>query len=211
MMVKVKSALEEIVSQPLKATVLVGGSILAMLWIIDALAGRFGFLDYARYVVPFLPPFFITRTAREINWKKAGHDVIKDAEPLMLISFPESATVEGLGKARPELISDSAPRHLNLAYAEILGREFLPAARLNTPEERNRIIAELLDQFEKRRIGVIAHRALLLKPHPGHEPVPYLLNSVLKHTGVKLKWQAILVECDTDCRSTMSSKPETRM
>ena len=61
---------ESIVANPLHATFTVGGSILLLQALIHRLSPIWPPMDYLTYFIPFVPPFFITRTAKRISERK---------------------------------------------------------------------------------------------------------------------------------------------
>ena len=64
------STLEEIVATPLHATLAVGISILVLQALIHRLASFWPPVVYVHYVIPFVPPYIITRTAKRISERK---------------------------------------------------------------------------------------------------------------------------------------------
>jgi hypothetical protein len=95
--------LEYIVVQPLRATLAVGTSILLLLALIEYVAGYWPMAATIKFIVPFIPPFFITRTAKRINSRLAEHDFIRDAEPYIFVAYPKEATVEALLCVKPSM------------------------------------------------------------------------------------------------------------
>jgi len=189
-----KSTMENIVSNPLKATITVGVSILILLEIINAAEAIHWSIGLLRYLAPFVPPFIITRTARDIIQKRAEHDFVKDAEPYIFVAYPGEASEEALLNARPEIASDSASRHLNLPIEQVVEMEALPSSKLADPEDRKKIIRKLTSDFGTNNYGAITGYKLFLQPQENGKPVPYLMNTVLKRSGQRLKWQATLMK-----------------
>ena len=59
--------MQTIVSKPLLAIIVVGGSILLLQIVIYELSQIMYELIYLKYVVPFIPPFVITTTAKKMS------------------------------------------------------------------------------------------------------------------------------------------------
>ena len=95
---RVQGLLEQVVASPPRATLAVGSTILILLWLIQVMASRWPDLGYLRFIVPFIPPFFITRTARRINQRTAEYDFIRDAEPYIFVAFPVRYDMERRGE-----------------------------------------------------------------------------------------------------------------
>lgn len=185
--------LEFIVSRPPLATITVGGSILLLLWAIDAFAGRMPELRYLRLLVPFIPPFFITRTAKRINMRKAEFNFIADAEPVIYVGYAASPTLDSLLAARPEAVSDSTSRHLLLPAESLLQTVILPDERFHA-DERRRIFSTLLaaaPESDGRRV-VGDYRIVASMPR-SPEDKEFLMTAVLKTDGSRWKLQMILM------------------
>ena len=150
---------------------------------------------YVLYLVPFIPPFFVTRTAKRINQRRAEHDFINDAEPYIFVAFPEHLTVDSLLRTLPEMVSNSASDHLKLPVEHLLKMEVLPPAILANPEEREKIAEDLISDFRAQGSrGVIKNFPILLRPSDQSDSVPYLMNSVLKKIDGRIKWQGTLMK-----------------
>ncbi|MDZ7765052.1 MAG: hypothetical protein U5K00_11570 [Melioribacteraceae bacterium] len=69
--------MEKIVSRPILATIVVGGSILLLQLVIYELGMIWDWVNYLKYIAPFIPPYIITTTAkriRENSITKAGKE-----------------------------------------------------------------------------------------------------------------------------------------
>ncbi|MDT8447397.1 MAG: hypothetical protein RRB13_10950 [bacterium] len=186
--------LEYIVSRPPLATLTVGASILALLQLIGALRQydpRFGWLSW---LVPFIPPFFITRIAKRINQRRAEHDFISDAEPLILLSFLKKVDLASLKRAHPEMLSDSSNRHLGEPLEVLLSEPVLPVRFWPDPLDREALLLELLEQWNPEAgEGRLRHRLVILRTANGQEQ-SYWCNMVLRRRpDGRIKWQAILM------------------
>ena len=192
---KVDLILEYVVSEPLRATFVVGCSILLLTLLIDKANLFLPGIAMAKYLVPFVPPFFITRTAKRVNQRKAEYQFIKDAKPYIFVAFPAELSVDCLLKTRAEMFSDSAAQHFGapldlLTQAEALPRAFFPIAG-----EREAIAQALLDNFQQYRVrGSIENLPLTILPQGHTQAVPYAINSVLTLNSGRLKWQATLTK-----------------
>src|SRR3989339_1075605 len=192
---KVDLILEYVVSEPLRATFVVGCSILLLTLLIDKANLFLPGIAMAKYLVPFVPPFFITRTAKRVNQRKAEYQFIKDAKPYIFVAFPVEPSVACLLKTRAEMFSDSAAQHFGapldlLAQAEALPRTFFPVAG-----EREAIAQALLDSFQQHGVrGSIENLPLTILPQGHTQAVPYAINSVLTLNSGRLKWQATLTK-----------------
>ncbi|OGG94694.1 MAG: hypothetical protein A2527_05700 [Candidatus Lambdaproteobacteria bacterium RIFOXYD2_FULL_50_16] len=192
---KIELVLEYIVSEPLRATFVVGGSILLLTFMIDQANQFLPGIIMMKYLVPFVPPFFITRTAKRVNQRKAEYQFIKDAKPYIFVAFPVEPSVACLLKTRAEMFSDSAAQHFGapldlLAQAEALPRTFFPVAG-----EREAIAQALLDSFQQHGVrGSIENLPLTILPQGQTQAIPYVINSVLTLNSGRLKWQATLTK-----------------
>ena len=185
--------MEYVVSRPLLATITVGGSILLLLAAVGRLAEAYPSVGYLRLLVPFLPPFVITRTARRINRRIAEFDFIRDAEAVLLVGFPRSDRLEDLLETRPRAFSDSAVRHLN-ALSEELASQSLLAPPLFSPGSSERLFRRLLerrpDSQGRRAISGYAIEA------PGKEGEPvrrFFLAAALRPSASGWKLQLTLL------------------
>mgnify|MGYP003960964947 CR=1 FL=1 len=187
--------MEKIVSNPLRATFTVGTSILVLTEIIKQSVGIFPELAYLLFLVPFVPPFFIPRTAKIINERRAEHDFINDAEPYIFVAFPDSLSKDSLLQTQPDIVSDSAARHFNCSAEAFLGQGALPEFLFKDPIERQTIVELMIDSFKKNDgYGTISSYRLAMKPVGAEEPKNYLLNSVLRKRDGKFKWQGTLMK-----------------
>lgn len=194
---KVVSLLEKIVANPLRATFTVGISILLLQALIHELSNLWPTADYLKYLIPFIPPFFITRTAKRINERRAEYGFIHDAAPLIFIALPNEPSVESLLKCQISMISNSAQRHLNRPVDFLLNQAPLAAEYFATPSGRLDMVQTLVDAFRQNdRLGVLENYHIELLPYGAEKPIPYLMNSVLKRSNGRTKWQATLTSCD---------------
>ncbi|MBF0368136.1 MAG: hypothetical protein HQL52_01660 [Magnetococcales bacterium] len=188
------SLLEAVVSNPPVATVVVGGSILLLQFAIAEASGPWPEIHYLTWIVPFIPPFFITRAAKRINQRRAEYDFIKDAEPLVFVAFPKELAVKSLLSTYPDMLSKSASRHLQQPEEVLLNQEVLDGVYLADPTERERIASHLIEDLKATgETGTLRRKHIHLLPHGETEPVPYLMNSVLKVGQTGLKWQGTLI------------------
>ena len=187
------AALEKVIANPWRAALTVGSSILLLLYMIDGLAERWPAVSYMRLVVPFVPPFLVSRTARRVQQRMIEHDFIKDAEPHVFVAYPRSAAVEDLLAARPEMLSDSSAGHFGRSLDQLLELEVLPPAHLARPEERRTVAERLSADFGRDGLsGRLGDFPLELLDADGGRR-PYILNSVLTRQRGRIKWQATLV------------------
>jgi len=146
---------------------------------------------YLVFLVPFIPPFFISRTAMRINQRVAEHDFIKDAVPYIFVAYPEQPTVEALLIAKPDMISNSASRHFNHPLEELLKMPVLPAPFFKSPQERAFLVQAFIDDYEAHNGYAVIHRfEVTIKPHGQEQTHSYSVNGVLKKQRGRLKWQA---------------------
>nr|CRH05849.1 protein of unknown function [Candidatus Magnetococcus massalia] len=185
--------LEWVISRPPLATLVVGSSILFLGWLITQLAQLYPPLSMLAYLVPFIPPFFITRTAKKVNQRKAEHDFIQDAEPYIFVAYPREATVEALCGVTPAMVSNSAERHLGLPMAEVLAHPPLRRRYLVQPETLDALLQQLVDTFESDSGGRGVVCGARLQLHVAGQMRCYMLNSVLKRHAKGLKWQGTLM------------------
>lgn len=187
------AGLEKVIANPWRAALTVGSSILLLLYLIDVAALHWPTVSYLRLVVPFVPPFLVSRTARRTQQRLIEHDFIKDAEPHVFVAYPRSATAEDLLAARPEMLSDSSARHFGRPLEDLLDLEVLPAAHLALPETRQTVVDRLSADFGRDgRSGRLSDFPLDLLAGDGGRR-PYILNSVLTRQQGRIKWQATLV------------------
>ncbi len=188
---KITQTMEFIVSRPALATLTVGGSILILLYFLDWAALFWPFLTDLKYIIPFVPPFFITRTAKKINSRKAEMNFIADAEPLIYVGQPAADSLPELLKTMPEAVSNSAERHLSLPLKKILNQPVLTPA-IFSEETRQEVFLRLLSataSANQRR----AVRNMKIEGKIDGQPLPFLLNAVLKPQKSKWKLQLTLI------------------
>lgn len=189
-----RRTLEFVVVRPPLATLTVGGSILALMqaigWL-QTLDPRWGWLAW---VVPFVPPFFITNIAKNLNQRRAEHDFIADAEPLVFVAYPHSARPEVLAGTRPEMLSDSAAEHLNTPLEALLRRPALAPEFWSDPAQRDRLLRQLVSDYAQGGgKGVLRHQMVRLLDGAGRVK-RFHLNSVLRRNlSGRLKWQGTLM------------------
>ncbi|MBF0381807.1 MAG: hypothetical protein HQL69_12360 [Magnetococcales bacterium] len=194
---KFTSLLENIVANPLRATLTVGFSILALNMLIFQLSLIWSQIDFLHYIVPFIPPYFITRTAKRINERQAEYDFIQDAAPYIFVAFPEHPTVESLLESRTVMVSQSTAKHLNQPIETILSQPPLAPEYLVDSNKRLEIVEFLVKEFHKNSgTAVLENYHIELQPFKSDKSVSYLLNSVLKQSDKSLKWQATLTRLD---------------
>jgi hypothetical protein len=187
--------LEYIVIKPLRATVVVGGAILLLQFLIHHFGVEMPELLVLQYIVPFIPPFFITLTANRINRRRVEHGFIRDAEPYIFIAFPEEATVESLLSSKPCMLSDQTACHLNQSIETLLEQLVLAPEQLHNPKDRVQIVDRLVSDLNQgdRNLGSITDFPIELIPKDSPHPCRYLMNSVLKKEQGRIKWQGTLM------------------
>ncbi len=200
--------IEYVVSRPILATITVGGGILILLAAVSRLAEIYAPIGHLRFLVPFLPPFVITRTAKRINRGLAEFDFIRDAEPVILVGFPRSDRIEALLETRPQVFSDSAVRHLGVSRDELASRPIL-AAPTFAPGTSEQVFRRLLEQSPdadgRRAVSGLA----LQTPGTGDAPERrFLLAGVLRPEGSRWKWKlqlSLLPDWEGDSSRRVSS------
>ena len=188
---KITEAMEYVVSRPPLATLTVGGSILILLYLIDQAALLWPVLTDLKYVMPFVPPFFITRTAKKINSRRAEMNFIADAEPLIYVGEPAADSLPELFETLPQAVSNSAERHLSLPLEKILNQPVL-TPEIFPEETRREVFSRLLaaeTSAERRR----AVRNMNIEGNINGKSVPFLLNAVLKPQNGEWKLQLTLI------------------
>ena len=192
----VEHALENIVSNPIRATLTVGICIIILFEVVHELMLIWPGLRFLLYIVPFIPPYFITKTAKNINQRVAEHDFIKDAVPYVFVAYPKEASIDSLLEIKPEMISNSAAEHFNQPIAALLNNSVLPPAFFHNPEDRKSLVTEFVRDYHAHGgHGVIRAYKITLQPHGGGTAQDYLVNGVLKNQGKRIKWQATLMRC----------------
>jgi len=83
---RITRTIEYVVSMPILATISVGGSILLLLYEMDIASLHWPVISWLKYLVPFIPPFFITRMAKRINQRTAEYNFVRDAEPFLFLT-----------------------------------------------------------------------------------------------------------------------------
>ena len=189
---RLERTLQAIVSSPPRATVTVGSSIVALLFVMEALSQRWPEVRLLRYVVPFLPPFIITRAARRIAERRSAHEFIRDAVPYVFVAFPTAPTAEAMQAVRPHVMSDSASKHTGLSFDELFESEPLPRQLLVDPAARGRLVATLLKGLEEQGRGEVTGKPIWLRRRG--EVIPYVLSSALLRTEKGLKWQTTMMQ-----------------
>lgn len=190
-----QKTMERIVSKPPLATFTVGTSILILLQVIHGLSSIWPPMGYLRFIVPFIPPFFITRTAKRINQRRAEYDFIKDAEPYIFVAFPQEATVQSLLQTPADMVSDSAARHFNCPLEELLDMTALPIALFDDSKECEQLVQELVNNYyQSGGHGRIQNFRVLIRPHGKEKTDLFIVNSVLTKQKTKLKWQATFMK-----------------
>ena len=77
------------VSQPIRATITVGTCIILLLELVHRAMQVWPPIEILLYIVPFIPPYIITKTSMKINQRIAAHDFIRDATPYVFVAYPE--------------------------------------------------------------------------------------------------------------------------
>ncbi len=190
----IEQALERIISNPIRASLTVGTSIVVLLEVVHRLMLTWPVLGMFLYLVPFIPPYVISRTALRINQRITAHNFIKDAIPYVFVAYPKDASVESLLSTKPEMISDSAAQHFNHPIAALLNDSVLPPAFFKNAGDRTSLIAEFVRDYEAHfGYGVIHDYRIAIQPHGQNTPHDYLVNGVLKKQGKRIKWQATMM------------------
>ncbi|HKJ46368.1 MAG TPA: hypothetical protein VJ991_11125 [Balneolales bacterium] len=186
---------EYVVSRPLMATLSVGGSILLLLYGIDTLSLHLPAISGLKYLVPFIPPFFITRMAKRINQRTAEYNFVRDAEPFLFLTYLDKVNSDSLSAARPEIVSESVQYHFGLTAVEMCKMEVLPARYLVNPEKRERMITSLAEQFSKNGGNYAVLNCKIQMFNKKRDiPITYILNTQLSFiTSKKIKWQGTLL------------------
>lgn len=188
-------AAEYIVSRPIYATITVGTAIIIMQLLVRYGSEFWPESIYLLYLIPFIPPFFVTRTAKRINQRRAEYDFINDAEPYIFVGFPEKLSVESMLNTMPDMVSDSSIEHLNIPAHQMIEMEILPPNIMTNQNERREIVEKLIADFrEHGSKGVLRNFNTSIKPMGQSKNVSFLMNSVLKISGNRLKWQGTLVK-----------------
>lgn len=174
---------------------MVGLGILMLQGMIAYISAYWSAARLLSYMVPFVPPFFITRTAKRLNQLRAEHDFIKDAEALVMVSFPREPSVPALLCACPDMVSDQTALQLNCPLATLLKRPMLDPAYFANPDVPRQIARRLVADFAcTNERGALTGINVTLSPDGDQAlPATYVLSSVLKQTQRGLKWQAVFV------------------
>ena len=193
---RIYSLLSKIISKPLYATIFVGGSILVLQIILHFISLYQHEFYYVKYIVPFIPPYIITRTARKNMDKITEYNFISDAEPIIMVGFPKRADKKALLSTNPAIVSESTSSHLNIDKKAIKQFEILSPNYLGKSQDREEVIDELLRAYHKNgNKGILRNKRLYLKTNLSKsKDHDYLLNSVLVNDGDKIKWQVTLIK-----------------
>ena len=198
----ITAVMENIVSNPLRATIAVGLSISIFQLLVKAGADFWAPLIYILYLVPFVPPFVVTRTAKRINERVTEHAFVADAEPLVFVAYPSEVTPESLLATKPDVVSDSAARHLNRPIQEILDNPMLNNQYVGESQEFRKVAEHLASEIRQNpEKAVLRDHMICLHPPGTPEPLSYLMYSVLKKAGGKFKWQGTLARHDCGAAS----------
>jgi len=191
----IQCTLERIVAKPILATLTVGTSIILLMQLIQAASSYWPEIAYLRFIVPFIPPFFITRTAKRVNQRRAEYHFVKDAKPYIFVAFPGELSVESLLITPADMFSNSAATHFNCPLEQFETLEALPSAFFTGPNERQKIASQLIENFKNNEgHGTLENFPAMISPVGSESPVMYLLSTVLiKNDGV-LKWQGTLTK-----------------
>lgn len=197
-------ALENIVNHPLRATFTVGSSIISLLLGLRWLGHYYPALVFLQYLIPFIPPFIITTTAKRIHARALEQNFIIHAAPYIFVAYPKEASLDAFLEARPLLLSHSSSEQLNCPYEELTKLPTLAQEFVDQNVSRH-IILELLTQLkETPSKAVIKDIILKLKPR-GQTAQPYLLCSTLVKEQDRLRWQATLVRLYSEPGAQKSS------
>ena len=190
----VENELENIVSNPIRATLTVGTCIIISFEVVHELMFIWPGLRFLLYIVPFIPPYFITTTAKNINHRVAEDDFIEDVVPYVFVAYPKEASIKSLLSIKQEMISNSAAEHFNQLIAALLNDSPLPPAVFHNQEDRTSLIPEFVRDYHAHGgHGVIHAYKSTLQPHGGSTGKNHLANGVLKNQGKRIKWQATLM------------------
>ncbi|MDX2469059.1 MAG: hypothetical protein QNL04_00625 [SAR324 cluster bacterium] len=191
----IQNTLEKIVSKPIQATITVGSSIIVMMQLINYLSSLWPEVAYLKFIVPFIPPFFITRTAKRINQRKAEYHFIKDAKPYVFVAFPKELAPQCLLETQPDMFSDSAAKHFNCSLEDFSQVEALPRSFFTDPQERESLVTRLIEDFKSHnQHGTLENIPISITPKDTKTSNIFILNSVLIEKEGKLKWQATLTK-----------------
>ncbi len=155
-------------------------------------------IEILLYIVPFIPPYIITKTSMKINQRIAAHDFIRGAIPYVFVAYPEDISLEGLLNTKPEMISNSAARHFNYPIEKLLNDSALPSAFFTDEKSRKSLIMEFIRGYKKHSgYAVIRDYKITIYPHGKNIGQEYLVNGLLKAHGKRVKWQATLMRYGT--------------
>ncbi|MBT4762729.1 MAG: hypothetical protein HOO06_13610 [Bdellovibrionaceae bacterium] len=170
-----------------------GSSIIALQLVIKLFSGYSDTILYLTYLIPFIPPFFITRIAIRINKKKAEYDFVKDAAPMVFMAFPKKLNKEYLLKLTPDMVSNSSSDYLGAEVSEILKQPILHKDYLADPKIKEKIIDAILVDFNTNGdIGSLRNFPIKIKRRNEEVTAQYFMYSVLKKTPHGYKWQGTL-------------------
>ncbi|MBI4082250.1 MAG: hypothetical protein HY423_06515 [Candidatus Lambdaproteobacteria bacterium] len=190
---KLVQAMEWVISYPPRASLLVGSTIVAFQLLVLEAAKLWPPMDNILYLMPFLPPLVVTAMAKRVNQRRAQHDFVNDAEPLVFVAFPKAATAKALLSTLPDMMSDSSSTHLNTPMDELMEMPALAAEFVAPPAARTEIVTRLVASYEQDgHRGTVRNTRIDLIPRRSSAPVPYIMNSVLRDYQGRLKWQATL-------------------
>ncbi len=183
---------EEIVARPPLATLLVGNSILFLTVLIKALAGQWPGLSVLLWVVPFVPPFFITRIARRITLRRAEFHFIEDAEPIIFLARVNTPSLQSLLHARPVAVSRGASQYLQLSPDQLLAAPLLPPERF-PKTVREQVFRRLLEQVDQQGRACLPPTPVQGTLRQKGKPISYVLTAVLKKQSPGWKVQLTLM------------------
>jgi hypothetical protein len=186
--------LERIVSQPKLATLVVGSSIVVLQIFILELSKIGNPIGFLKYIIPFIPPYIITNTAKRVNKRRAEYDFIKDAEPFIFVAFPKSSSVADLLSTFPDMISDSAGGYLGTNSDRLLKISVFSKEYSHHDGHLLSLLEFLSKSFQNdgSRGSFMNKEISLINLNTGSK-VNFLMSSVLKKSESHLKWQGTLM------------------
>ncbi len=196
----VQNAFEYVLARPLRASLVVGSVInvtqIALRW-----AGLHFTFDvlYLSMLVPFIPPYFASRTARAVHERVGEHDFVRDALPYVFVAHPKDITLEALATCTPYMLSDSAAQHAGLSIETLLTLPVMPERFFKDARTQTKIFEHLITECEQKKYSKIRDHMLILTF--GKTAQHYILNTVLKPYRSSFKWQGMLVRYEPNLDS----------
>lgn len=196
---KKERLLFSIVGNPLKATIVVGTSIIILLQLIGLLQHTASWFSYLKWIVPFVPPFVITRTARKINQMQAEYRFIQDAVPFIFVSYPSDLSVHGLLNNPARMLSDSFERFLADCHHNPRENGPIPNNLLQSQDYFLSVLEDLIKKYKTNDQTASVDGTVITFELPDKRKMRFLFYSTLVNSEDGIKWQGILAKVpDTD-------------